>query len=61
MDHAAIIDYFGGELKHDLIKGFDKLIVNSLLKISKTDPNFRIADKIIPESITNFANVLKEI
>ena len=61
MDHAAIIDHFGGELKHDRIKGFDKLIVNSLLKISKTDPNFRIADKIIPESITNFANVLKEI
>ena len=61
MDHAAIIDHFGGELKQEQIKGLDKLIVNSLLKISKNDPNFRITDKIIPESITNFANVLKEI
>ena len=48
MDHAAIIDHFGGELKKDSIKGFDKLVVNSLLKISRTDPNFRLADKIIP-------------
>ncbi|MBE6899050.1 MAG: hypothetical protein E7479_00055 [Ruminococcaceae bacterium] len=61
MDHAAIIDHFGGELQQDKIKGFDKIIVNSILRISKTDPNFRIADKIIPESITNFSNVLKEI
>lgn len=61
MDHAVIIDHFGGELPLDKIKGMDKLIVNSFLKISRTDPNFKITDKIIPESITNFANVLKEI
>ncbi len=61
MDHAAIIDCFGGELPKDKIKGMDKLIVNSIVKIAKTDPNFKIFEKIIPESITNFANVLKEI
>ena len=60
MDHAAVIDCFGGELKTEQIKGMDKLIVNSIIKIAKTDPTFRIAESIIPESITNFANVLKE-
>ena len=60
MDNCAIIDCFGGELPKDKIKGFDKLIVNSIIKIAKTDPEFRIFEKIIPESITNFANVLKE-
>lgn len=60
MDHAAIIDCFGGELPKDKIKGVDKLIVNSIIKIAKTDPTFKIFEKIIPESITNFASVLKE-
>ena len=60
MDHAAIIDCFGGELPKDKIKGMDKLIVNSIIKIAKTDPTFRVFEKIIPESITNFASVLKE-
>ena len=61
MDHAAIIDCFGGELPKDKIKGMDKLIVNSIIKIAKTDPSFRVFEKIIPESITNFSEVLKEI
>ena len=47
-------------LPKDKIKGFDKLVVNSLIKIAKTDPNFTVYEKIIPESITNFSNVLKE-
>ena len=61
MDHAAIIDCFGGELPADKIKGMDKLVVNSIIKIAKTDPTFKVFEKIIPESITNFADVLKEI
>ena len=61
MDHAAIIDSFGGELPADKIRGMDKIIVNSIIKIAKTDPTFKIFEKIIPESITNFAEVLKEI
>lgn len=61
MDHAAIIDCFGGELPKDKIKGMDKLIVNSIIKISKTDPDFKVFEKIIPESITNFASVLREV
>ncbi|MBQ5328074.1 MAG: hypothetical protein J6J15_02700 [Oscillospiraceae bacterium] len=61
MDHAAIIDSFGGELPADKIKGMDKIIVNSIIKIAKTDPTFKIFEKIIPESITNFAEVLKEM
>ncbi len=61
MDHAAIIDCFGGELPKDKIKGMDKLIVNSIIKIAKTDPTFTVSEKIVPESITNFATVLKEI
>ncbi len=60
MDHAAIIDCFGGELPKDKIKGMDKIIVNSIIKIAKTDPSFTVFEKIIPESITNFASVLKE-
>ena len=60
LNHAAIIDWFGGELPKDKIKGFDKLVVNSIIKIAKTDPNFTVYEKIIPESITNFASVLKE-
>ena len=60
MDHAAIIDCFGGELPKDKIKGIDKLIVNSIIKIAKTDPTFTVSESIIPESITNFSNVLKE-
>ncbi len=61
MDNAAIIDCFGGELPKDKIKGMDKLIVSSIIKIAKTDPTFTVSEKIIPESITNFASVLKEI
>lgn len=61
MDHAAIIDCFGGEIPSDKIKGMDKLIVNSIIKISKTDPSFKVFEKIIPESITNFSDVLKEM
>ena len=61
MDHAAIIDCFGGELPKDKLKGMDKLIVNSIIKIAKTDPTFKVSEKIVPESITNFSNVLKEI
>ena len=61
MDHAAIIDCFGGELPKDKIKGMDKLIVKSIIRIAKTDPSFTVFEKIIPESITNFASALKEI
>jgi len=61
MDHAAIIDSFGGELPADKIKGMDKIVVNSIIKIAKTDPTFKVFEKIIPESITNFATVLKEM
>lgn len=60
MDNALIIDSFGGEIPLDKIKGMDKIIINSIIKISKTDPDFKIFEKIIPESITNFASVLKE-
>lgn len=60
MDNAVIIDSFGGELSMEKIKGIDKIIVNSIIKISKTDPDFKVFEKIIPESITNFASVLKE-
>lgn len=61
MDHAAIIDCFGGELKVENLKGLEKLAANSFIKIAKVDPNFRLFEKIIPESITNFSDVLKEI
>lgn len=61
MDHAAIIDWFGGTLPEDKIKGMDKFIVKSIIRIAKTDPTFSVCEKIVPESITNFANVLKEI
>lgn len=61
MDHAAIIDCFGGELPKENAKGMDKIFISSVRKIAKVDPNFRIFEKIIPESITNFASVLKEI
>lgn len=60
MDNAAIIDWFGGELQKDKIKAMDKIIVNSIIKIAKTDPTFTVSEKIIPESITNFASVLME-
>ncbi len=58
MDNA-IIDCFGGELSEDKIKGMDKFIVNSLLKIAKTDPDFRVVTSINPGAITHFANALK--
>ena len=60
LNHAAIIDWFGGELPKEKLKAMDKLIVNSIIKIAKTDPTFTVYEKIIPESITNFSNVLKE-
>lgn len=60
MDNALIIDSFGGEIPLNKVKGMDKIIINSIIKISKTDPDFKIFEKIIPESITNFASVLKE-
>lgn len=60
MDNAVIIDCFGGEIQADKIRGMDKIVVNSIIRIAKTDPTFRVFDKIIPESITNFAEALKE-
>lgn len=60
MDNAAIIDWFGGELPKDKLKAMDKIIVNSIIKIAKTDHTFTVSEKIIPESITNFASVLME-
>lgn len=59
MDNALCIDCFGGELAEDKIKGMDKFIVNSLMKIAKTDPEFKIVKSINPEAITHFANTLK--
>ncbi len=59
MDNALCIDCFGGELPEDKIKGMDKFIVNSLMKIAKTDPEFKVVTKINPEAITHFANTLK--
>lgn len=61
MDHAVIIDCFGGELPKENIKGVEKIFVSSVKKIAKVDQNFRLFEKIIPESITNFSDVLKEI
>lgn len=60
LNRAAIIDWFGGELPKEKLKAMDKIIVNSIIKIAKTDPTFTVYEKIIPESITNFSNVLKE-
>ncbi len=58
MDNA-LIDCFGGELPEEKIKGMDKFIVNSLMKIAKTDPDFRVVTQINPGAITHFAKTLK--
>ncbi len=60
LDKAAAVDWFGGELAEDKIKGMDKLLVKMMLKATKADPNFRMVNKIHPEAITAFANRLKE-
>ena len=55
LEHAACVEFFGGELHPEKYKGVEKLFVKSVLKISGKDPAFKITDRIFPESITNFA------
>lgn len=58
LEKARSVEYFGGELSAEKTRGLEKLVIRSLFKIEQKDPDFHLADKILPEAITGFAGEL---
>lgn len=58
LEKARSVEYFGGELSAEKTRGLEKLVIRSLFKIAQKDPDFHLADKILPEAITGFAGEL---
>lgn len=55
LERALCVEYFGGEMLPEKQKGIDKIVVNSLMKITKNDPSFSVINSVNTESIQNFA------
>ncbi len=55
LEHAVSVEFFGGELHPEKCKGAEKLFIRSVLKIAGKDPSFKTVDRILPESISAFA------
>ncbi len=58
IDSAVIYDSFGGELKPEKLKGFEKLLVKIILKSKEEDDSFA-KPNILTEAIGRFADNIK--
>ena len=55
LEKAACVEFFGGEMFPEKQRGLDKIVVNSLMKIAKSDPSFNVSGEINAEKISEFA------
>lgn len=60
IENAVLHDTFGGELKLDKQKGFDKIVVKMLLKVNEENDEFTMPS-ILTEAICRFADKIKEM
>ena len=60
IENTVLHDTFGGELKLDKQKGFDKIVVKMLLKANEENDEFTMPS-ILTEAICRFADKIKEM